>query len=298
MRNYSIRYDYVLPIQSKLPFSLAYPFANLTSLRAAKKDPMALNAAHQAEKTLDNPNFNPQAFIKAYCQMVEYDRLDSFMMPRLTTPRNIQSLIQVSGIEKVNKLKRAGRKIILTSGHFGRFWMNGPILRLNNHTVSTLTRDGGDENTHQLHPAEFRYRKMKLDNIQKVLGGPFLVEGGNIKPLYHALKEHIVVLLFDVPYADLSVVKTVQVNFLNQKIHVPIGLYRIALKSKAAVVPYFAVAGKRGRVHIEYADIYEAKDYSAEDFMQAMATLLEQQILKNPSQWWLWSSLPDMQVKK
>ena len=295
MRDYSIRYDYVLPFQSKLPFWLAYQMTQLNTGLLAKKDPTSQAAANQAEQFLDPEQFNRQQFIHDYYQMVEYDRLDSFIVPRLNHKKD-QRLVSQKGIETIKELKKAGRKIILTSGHFGRFWMIGPVMQAAGYTLSPITRDGGEDNTQQLHPAEFRYRQMKLNNIKAIFGGPFFTENGDMRAVYQALNEHCLVMLFDVPYADYSSIKTVQVDFLKRRIQVPIGLYRLALKNKAAVVPFFAVDQKNGKVCIEFQQVIEAHEYSVEDFMQSIACLLEQYILKNPSQWWLWGSLPDLSI--
>ena len=157
--------------------------------------------------------------------------------------------------------------------------------------MGTITRDGGAENTHNLHPAEYRYRRYKLKKLSAVLGGPFLVEGEDLRPLYRELDSHLITLIFDVPYAE-SPPGSVTVPFFTGSIKVPAGIFKIAKKTKAAVVPFYIRDLKGEKVVAEFSDPLEPNNYNEEEFMSLLVSELEMRIRTQPGSWWLWEALP------
>lgn len=286
---HSWRYDQAFPLYARLPWRAAYRLASWQA-----------NYFYQKQSTtreiirLHMQQVFPEASIKLvdawvhdYFRMVEHEALDTWFLDQTAIPK----IVQLTGFEAVQAARAVGQKVLLSSGHFGRFWMAGPAMRQAGHTIGTITRDGGTTNKYGLHPAEYRYRLWKLQRLQEVLGGPFLVEGEDLRPLYKELSKHLITLLFDVSYEETPR-GSVTVSFLNGTIRVPAGIYKIAKKTNAVVAPFYMHDSGSGTVVAEFSELLDPHNYNDEEFMSLLATQLESRIRARPGQWWLWEALP------
>lgn len=287
--DYSVRYNLLFPLFSRLPWSLAYKLADWQGHYFQKK-----RGAEAERIRAEMQSVFPEAsgaqlagWVADYFRMVEREALDTWFLDS----DSVSELVALQGFEVVDQLRKKGRRVILTSGHYGRFWMAGPIMRKAGHKVGTITRDGGDENIHGLHPAEHRYRLFKLEKLARVLGGPFLVEGGDLRPLYRELDRSLITLIIDVPYAE-SQPGNVTVPFLGGNINIPAGVYKIAKKTEAVVVPFFIRDHSGGKVTVEFSEPLEPNNYNEQRFMSLLANILEMRIRSHPGHWWLWEALP------
>ncbi|MEZ5534903.1 MAG: lipid A biosynthesis acyltransferase [Thiolinea sp.] len=287
--HYSFRYDLIFPLLGRLPYKLAYQLAARQAGYFARK-----HESQQERIALQMRSVFPEAgpeqlssWLADYFRMVEQEALDTWFLDSDRIP----DLVQLKGFEKVDELRRSGQRVLLTGGHFGRFWMAGPAMRLHGHRVGTITRDGGQENQHGLHPAEYKYRLFKLKKLQQVLGGPFLVEGEDLRPLYRRLDSSLITLIFDVPYVEKQP-GGVTVPFLAGNINVPAGIYRIAKKTKAVVVPFYIHDLGAGEVIAEFSEVLDPNNYNDEELMSLLVSELEMHITARPGHWWLWEALP------
>jgi lauroyl/myristoyl acyltransferase len=287
--DFSLRYHALFPAYSQLPPALAYRLAAWhTPLFQRRKSQEATWVKQQLQLTFPQAaDAQLQHWLDAYFQMQEYEALDTWYLQH----QPIQQLIQLQGFEAVKQARAQGQRVLITSGHFGRYWLTGAAMRAQGLSTGTITRDGGQENTHQLHPAEFKYRLAKLQRLQQVLGGPFLVEGTDIRPLYRALDEHLIAIIFDVPYVKFHP-GCVTVPFLQSTINLPAGIYRIAKRTKAVVAPFFMRDLGNGQVRAEFLSLLDPRDYNEISFMGILANMLEQRVRDNPEHWWLWAALP------
>ena len=240
---------------------------------------------HHSEKQL-------QDYLDDYFCMVEREALDTFYLNRSASNK----IIRLKNFEPIIKARKNNQRVILTGGHYGRFWMAGVAMQAAGQTVGTITRDGGDNNDHGLHPAEYQYRLKKLQKLQNALGGPFLVEGKDLRPLYSALDHHLITLIFDVPY-DEKHAGSVVVPFLGRTIEVPTGIYRIAKKTDARVAPFYMQEQKNGKLVAQFEKLLDVADYDEIGFMCTLAKQLEKRILQRPGHWWLWEALPMLEAK-
>ena len=288
-RRFSWRYHLAFPIQAQLPRRLAYRCADWQSRWLAKRraDESAQIKAQMQQVFPDASETTLQIWLADYFCMVEQEALDTWFLSKRALPQ----LSQLSGFEKVVAARQSGRKVILTSGHYGRFWLAGPAIRRAGFSVGTVTRDRLDANLQHLPLGEFHYRRWKLQRLQQVLGGPFLVEGDNLKQLYNSLNNNLLTLIFDVPYAE-SHAGCVTVPFLKGSIQVPAGIYRIAKKTQAVVAPFYMRDRGNGTVVAEFTELLEPENYNDEGFMSLLAHQLEAHILARPGHWWLWAALP------
>ncbi len=286
---FSARYQLAFPLLSQLPAPLAYRGAALQACyfgakhaqqRAAIQTQMLQVFPGTAQVVLDG-------WLQDYFRMVEQEALDTWFLQQAVS----SNIVSMQGFDQVAALRASGRRVLLTGGHYGRFWLAGSAMRAAGFRVGTVTRDGGDENTHNLHPAEYRYRLFKLKKLSDVLGGPFLVEGEDLRPLYRELDSHLITLIFDVPYAE-SPPGGVTVPFFTGSIKVPAGIFKIAKKTKAAVVPFYVRDLKGEKVVAEFSEPLEPNNYNEEEFMSLLVNELEMRIRAQPGSWWLWEALP------
>lgn len=292
--SFSWRYHALLPLLSRTPPSIAYRGAKYQSyFFAKKKQSEATLIKQQMQRVLPNhSNEQLDGYLKDYFCMVECEALDTFYLNRPIA----QQLIKLENFEPIVAARKKQQRVILTGGHFGRFWMAGVAMREAGLTTGTITRDGDQNNRHGLHPAEYQYRLKKLRNLQTALGGPFLVEGQDLRGLYSALDEHLITLIFDVPYGEKHQ-GSVVVPFLGRTIEVPTGIYRIAKKTDARVAPFYMQEEKNGRLVAQYEKLLNTADYDEVSFMCKLAKQLEKRILQKPGHWWLWEALPMLEAK-
>ncbi|PID49957.1 MAG: lipid A biosynthesis acyltransferase [Proteobacteria bacterium] len=287
----SWRYDINFPLLSHLPVKWAYQGARLQArYRARQKTAQADLIRTQMQSAFPHATDEQLANCLAdYFCMVEQEALDTWFINKPACAR----LVSLQNFELVQAARAAGRRVLLTGGHFGRFWLAGFAMRQAGFTVGTITRDGGKENTQGLPEAEYRYRLFKLQRLQHALGGPFLVEGDDLRPLYTALDEHLITLIFDVPYLEIPP-GCVTVPFLGGNIKVPVGIYRIAKKTKALVAPFYMRDLGGGQVVAEFSALLDPCYYNdnGEGFMSHLTCQLEAQIRLRPGHWWLWEALP------
>ncbi|MFZ1568125.1 MAG: lipid A biosynthesis acyltransferase [Thiolinea sp.] len=286
---HSWRYDLTFPLYARLPWRVAYRLAAWQSNYFYKKQNHTREIIRlQMQGIFPDASIEQvDSWVRDYFCMIEQEALDTWFLDQAATPK----IVSVSGFDAVQASRAAGQKVLLSSGHFGRFWMAGPAMRQAGQTIGTMTRDGGARNEHGLHPAEYHYRLWKLQRLQDVLGGPFLVEGEDLRPLYKELSKHLITLLFDVSYAETPR-GSVTVPFLNGNISVPAGIYKIAKKANALIAPFYMRDSESGTVVAEFSELLDPHNYNDEEFMSLLATQLESRIRARPGQWWLWEALP------
>lgn len=286
---FSLRYHGLFPLYSQLPPKQGYRLAGQQAgfFRRKRAEEEAAIRCQMQGAFPEATGTQLAGWLNDYYRMVEQEALDTWYLQH----QPIRDIVALQGFEQVEQARRQGKRVLLTGGHFGRFWMAGPAMRALGHTTGTITRDGGDENIHGLHPAEYRYRLFKLQRLQQVLGGPFLVEGSDPRPLYRALNDHLIALIFDVPYTQAHK-GSVTVNFISGTIDLPAGIYRIAKKTRAVIAPFFMRDSGDGRVTAEFSAVLDPSDYDETTLMGVLASQLEQRIRASPGHWWLWPALP------
>ena len=287
--DFSLRYNLLLPGYAQLPPALGYRLAAHQAgiFKQRKLEEAALIRTQMQLALPDASAGQLEGWVDDYYRMVEQEALDTWYLQH----QPVHHIVDMQGFEAIEQARQQGKRVLLTGGHFGRFWMAGAAMRARGFTTGTITRDGGNTNAHGLHPAEYRYRLFKLQRLQQALGGPFLVEGDDLRPLYRALNDHLIALIFDVPYTEAHKGR-VTANFINGTIDLPAGIYRIAKKTKAVIAPFFMRDLGGGRVRAEFSALLDPHDYNETALMGLLAQQLEQRIRENPGHWWLWPALP------
>lgn len=290
----AFKYHVLMPLLAHLPQQMAYRLVSLYA-RSTLKQYSIERAAIVDQMQLVFPKQERSIFERAadyfYC-MIDRDGLDTWFFRTCKTKQQVNNLVQLEDFHYVTDARQAGRRVIISSGHFGRFWMAGVAMKACGVSVGTITRDGGESNEQGLPKAEYQYRLKKLAWLQECFGGPFLVEGDSVRPIYHALDEHVMALFIDVPYAgDKN--GCVSLPFLGREARFPLGPAKLAKRAKALIVPFYVFESRTGLKAKFYPPI-DAEHLSEQDIMMQLVNILEQQIRALPEQWWLWQALPLM----
>lgn len=294
MGNLAFKYHYFLPFLAKLPQSIAYRIVDLYGklLLSDSLSDHAVISAQMRQVFVEQSDEELARWTDFFLCMLERERLDTEFFQTLHTHRAVDKFVRLHHYEELIEARKKGRRVFITTGHFGRLWMAGIGLQRYGVSVGTITRDGGEENIHGLPEVEFRYRVEKLKVLQKRLRGPFLVEGDSVRPIYRALDDNVMALLIDVPYEE-SKEGCIELPFLGKTTRFPLGVAKIARKTKALIIPYYTFEAKNG-LDVKFFPSIEAADLSDEDIMRQLVMLLEKQILNHPELWWLWAALPMM----
>jgi lauroyl/myristoyl acyltransferase len=288
------KYSVLLPLLAHLPQKIAYRLTSLYGrLLLNQKVVEKTKIISQMQEVLGLKNHNElEEMANYYFSMVEREALDIWFFRTCNTLEKVDKFIQLVDFHHVTDARKAGRRVIISSGHFGRFWMAGVGMQAHGISVGTITRDGGEANDHGLPEAEYQFRLKKLAWLQQCFGGPFLVEGDSVRPIYRALDEHVMALFIDVPYSGEKK-GCIELPFLGKEARFPLGSAKIAKKSKALIVPFYVFESRDGLQAKFYPPI-EAEKMSEPEIMSHLVKVLEKQILAFPEQWWLWQALPLM----
>lgn len=292
--NLVIKYQLLLPLLARLPQNIAYRLASLSG-RLSQAEHAAEKAViiEQMHTVFSEKNQQELAICAEYFfSMVEREALDTWFFRTCKTQKQVDRFIQLEDFQHVTDARQAGRRVIISSGHFGRFWMAGVGMQAQGVSVGTITRDGGETNEHGLPEAEYQYRLKKLTWLQQCFGGPFLVEGDSARPIYRALDKHVMGLFIDVPYTgDKN--GCVSLPFLGSEARFPLGPAKVAKRAGALIVPFYVFESRAG-LTAKYYSAIDTENLDEQEIMQQLVGMLEQQILAFPEQWWLWQALPLM----
>ena len=286
------KYQYLLPLLAKLPQVTAYRLVSfygrfLASTHQAERGAII----HQMQQVLvDEKEEQLAQWADYFFLMNEREALDSFYFQTLKNSVQVNQFIELVDCQPLIDARKQGRRVMITSGHYGRFWMAGVGLKEQGLSVGTITRDGGDSNIHGLPEAEYQYRLFKLASLQQYFDAPFLVEEQSVRPIYKALDENIMAVFIDVPHAS-ETMDCIELPFLGSRTDFPLGIARIAKKSKALIFPYYVNESRSG-LQAKFHPALEAQALTDAEIMGHLVQLLETQILANPQQWWLWQALP------
>ncbi len=290
--NLWFKYHILLPLLARLPQTQAYRLASLCARLAPPPAGVDLLVIKQQLQGVfpQLPATEIEQKAQYFLGLMEREALDTWYFRTLHSPAQVDKFVRLENFSYITAARASGQRVIISSGHFGRFWMAGVGMQAHGVSVGTITRDGGDENAHGLPEEEYRYRLKKLKWLQACFQGPFLVEGDLIRPIYRALDEHVMALFIDVPYLD-NKNGCINLPFLGKMARFPLGAARIAKKSNALIVPFYVFESRTGLVARFHEPIATAA-LTDEEIMRRLVGLLEQQIMAFPEQWWLWQALP------
>ncbi len=194
------------------------------------------------------------------------------------SPDQIRARIIVDGDDRVRQALAGGKGVLLVTGHFG-FWevqgMGHPLVLP---PMSVLARRLDNPYLHDL-----------LERVRTSTGNRVIYRRGAVRKVLRALQDNeLVAILID---QHIQPVDAVTVTFFGRPASTTSAAAALALRTGAPVIPLFCLPMPDGRYRLVYEHPVEPPLPDAPDpvteFTQRCTDVLEMYVRRNP-EWWLW----------
>jgi KDO2-lipid IV(A) lauroyltransferase len=194
------------------------------------------------------------------------------------TEEEMVRLVDVEGAERVNQAYQFGRGVLLFTGHFGYWEVQGLMQPLHARRVSVLARPLDNPHLHEM-----------LERIRRRTGNGVIYRQGAIRKVLRELgANHGVAMLID---QHLHTPDAVYVDFFGRPAATTNALAALALRTGAPVIPAFALPIGNGRYRLVYEHPVEPPREDTpdaiRDFTQRCTDVLEMYVRRHP-ELWLW----------
>ena len=265
------------------PTQSAYQLVKHLAPMLTQFDPTSLQHAKQ---TFGDTQL-PVDFQKLMQQIEAEDILDTFILANRPSAITVELL----GLDAVKALRRAQKKIIFTTAHFGRYWPVGLGLRRAGLPSQAVIKDRLDANAFGLPQAEFDFRRWKLHIMQDVFGSVFHTTDQHPRQLGRSLAHQPIISLFDVPVRPSTPKATIH-SLFSQRLRLNPNPARLAQVHDAYLVPFMNTQTQGPYFQYQFFEPIRARDFELVDLNAQLIVILENQIQNNPAAWWLWPALP------
>jgi Kdo2-lipid IVA lauroyltransferase/acyltransferase len=192
--------------------------------------------------------------------------------------REMVQLVDVEGAERVQQAYQHGRGVLLFTGHFGYWEVQGLMQPLQARRVSVLARPLDNPQLHEM-----------LERIRRRTGNSVIYRQGAIRKVLRELAaNHGVAMLID---QHLHTPDAVYVDFFGRPAATTNALAALALRTGAPVIPAFAMPIEGGRYRLVYEHPVEPPREDTpdaiRDFTQRCTDVLEMYVRRHP-ELWLW----------
>jgi KDO2-lipid IV(A) lauroyltransferase len=196
--------------------------------------------------------------------------------------KRILSLIKVEGIENLEKALKQGNGVIAASAHLGSFTIMGARLSMIGHKALFVAR----------HARNKKVEKIIMDFCRQT-GQKIIFSRPVVSCMRQCIKalsrNNIIIIEMDQNFGT----EGLEVNFFGRPAKVASGPIKLALSSKAAVVPMFIVRQPDNshvlkiepQINIETS---ENSDIDVKVNLQKTVDVIEKYIKKYPGQWVNW----------
>ncbi|MBI4454686.1 MAG: hypothetical protein HY644_02170 [Acidobacteria bacterium] len=284
-------YRLLLPFIARLPFPLAYRAAEwrgdwIYLLRRNSRR----HAIENIREALDPiSESRSREIARRHYQTLSVDEMEAFWFGRDSD--FFSDYVSVEGLEDLQKAAGHPGGVLLILGHWGS---SGTLfVALGKRGVSFhIVGRPLERNTDRLQPAQLRYGKKRVLDIETAVGHPFLLTGlGNFARMRELLRSgEMVMIMFDVTPNILRHVQTVQ--FFGRKAYFANGVAQLQRQTGARV---FRGSIYRSRRHpyqrIRIWEIPVIASMSQDQLLQQLVCTLEDEIRKRPFEWTLWDSM-------
>ncbi|MEZ5319115.1 MAG: lysophospholipid acyltransferase family protein [Vicinamibacterales bacterium] len=193
-------------------------------------------------------------------------------------PDQIRARVEFEGEDRVRDALALGRGVIVFSGHFGFWELQGLAHALVLPPMSVLAR-----------PLDNPYLHGLLERMRRATGNHVIYRQGAIRRVLRALANNeCVAILID---QHIQPADAVTVDFFNRPAATTSALATLALRTGAPLVPAFALPLARGRFRLVYEHPVELPPPDAADpvreLTQRCTDVLEMYVRRHPHLW-LW----------
>ena len=202
----------------------------------------------------------------------------------------------VSGLEHLDGALAQTRGAILTTGHFGYPRLIGPILEAHGYQVRQVVAEGTDRSTkkrrHEEWIANGSGLRRWLDERTRVaierVGPRDIVAGLDVRPIFDALARNQAVMIVG---DGMRAVEFARLSFLGRTYPFPTGFMKIAMLTKAPVLPTFVVDGNRSnRIRLEiHPPLPIDPEGDVLENLQLFVDVLDAQVRHTPYLWNRWN---------
>lgn len=242
-------------------------------------------AASERKKTIANLKFvfgdqydNGQIIRMAKDVFINLGRnmVDAFRMATLG-PHNIDTYVEVQGLEKIDNALAKGNGVFILTGHLGNWELLGAFFAFKGYTLNAIGAPIYDP----------RLDELVVKN-RLISGLRNIARGSATREIIRTLKRNeMVAILID---QDSAHVDGVFVDFLGHEAYTPVGLAVLAMKTGASIVPMGIHIRKNNTHLLEIGDEVRLKVTGNSDKDRIHNTLrcskaIEQYIIKYPTQW-------------
>ena len=212
---------------------------------------------------------------KRLFQNLGMNLVEWFQMPRLNR-KKINSIVRITGREKIDQVLRWGKGGIILTGHFGNWEYLAAYFLWNGYGGAVLARK-----------IYFAPLNRLMLSLRGVSGVGTIWRDGSVRSMIKVLKKNN--LLGILPDQNTDKVDGVYINFLGRQAYTPTGPVSLALATGAAIIPCFIV--REGGYHHIYVEqpinMIEGKDKEETIRLntESWSAVMEKYIRKYPDQW-------------
>jgi KDO2-lipid IV(A) lauroyltransferase len=190
----------------------------------------------------------------------------------------MERLVDIEGGERVTQAYQQGRGVLLFTGHFGYWEVQGLMNPLHARPISVLARPLDNPHLHD-----------RLERIRRRTGNSVIYRQGAIRKVLRELAAtHGVAMLID---QHLHTPDAVYVDFFRRPAATTNALAALAVRTGAPVIPAFAMPIHGGRYRLVYEHPVEPPledtPEAIRDFTQRCTDVLEMYVRRHP-ELWLW----------
>ena len=194
------------------------------------------------------------------------------------TPQQMLARVEFEGEERVRNAHRAGRGVLLFTGHFGFWEINALVHALEIQPMAVLARPLDNPLLHQL-----------LESVRTSTGNIVIYRRGALRRVLRTLASNqAVAVLID---QHIQTADAVFVHFFNRPAATTSALAALALRTGAPIIPVFALPLPGGRFRMVYehpVDPPRADEPDAiRELTQRCTDVLEMYVHRYPNLW-LW----------
>jgi KDO2-lipid IV(A) lauroyltransferase len=190
----------------------------------------------------------------------------------------VRARVEYDGTERVRAALQAGKGVLLFSGHFGYWELQGIAHPLALPPMSVLAR-----------PLDNPYLHALLERTRRTTGNGVIYRRGAVRRVLRALANNeIVAIMID---QHMSEADAVMVEFFNRPAATSSALAALALRTGAPLIPVFALPLGAGRYRMIYEHPVELPPADSPDpvheLTQRCTDVLEMYVRRHPHLW-LW----------